>query len=191
MFLYSYSNLNNSVTYFHWKILALAGFEPRTSRYQADMLPIELSWLGSFFNLCFIWGPVYLKHFVCSCDSHICPFDVFSKLINASQFTSQVNEDFNNPLNALSVHKFQRVLITPGKQFMFAGEQFMKEVSISACRARGFQLKSCNLGSQIFCNILSRQPCLIRRVTRAQSYRQESGCVNYNHPKGIINTNMK
>ena len=67
---------------------------------------------------------------------------VFSKLMNAPQFTWQVNEGFNNPLNALSVHKFQRVLITPGKQFMFAEEQHRKEVSISACRAGGLQFES-------------------------------------------------
>ena len=35
---------NNPVTYFHWKILAVAGI---WTRYQADVLPIELSWLGS------------------------------------------------------------------------------------------------------------------------------------------------
>ena len=44
---YSNSNLK-TITYFHWKILALTGI---WTRYQADMLPTELSWLGSIKNV--------------------------------------------------------------------------------------------------------------------------------------------
>ena len=42
---YLYSNWNRSVTYFHWKILALARV-PGPSQYQFDMLPIVIFWLG-------------------------------------------------------------------------------------------------------------------------------------------------
>ena len=41
---YSYSNLNNPVTYFHLKNYRLCrDLNPGSPQYQADMLPIELS----------------------------------------------------------------------------------------------------------------------------------------------------
>ena len=47
--IYLYSNLNNPVTYFQWKILALAGFEPGTSpvpsRYATNWA--ILAWIPS------------------------------------------------------------------------------------------------------------------------------------------------
>ena len=49
MFIFSYSNSNNSVTYFHWKVLPLPGFEPGTllvpSRYATNWA--ILAWIFS------------------------------------------------------------------------------------------------------------------------------------------------
>ena len=36
------------------KFTPLPGFEPGTSQYQADMLPIELSWLGSVLKTVYV-----------------------------------------------------------------------------------------------------------------------------------------
>ena len=52
--IYSYSNSNNSVTYFQCKILALARIWTRDlPGKKANMLTIELSWLG--FCKLFLW----------------------------------------------------------------------------------------------------------------------------------------
>ena len=43
--------MNNSITCFHWKILALCrDLNPGPPWYQADILPTELSWLGYLEN---------------------------------------------------------------------------------------------------------------------------------------------